>query len=310
ITQLSASGEEEIVNTRAEYSRRRRFPVNWFDAGPVNARNSDNVPQKLAIYRDRAIVRDPATQQTFFLFDVLDGNDQTLKDRVYLNQSAECLYLMISTTFIGGAPALNAIPTGNVGDTDNDGLLEILDGWGQPIGFLRNAVGYTDVGKVLNERVSGLETVEDIDVLQGDYAHYVDQTANSVALAWVSDPEVTPKRTTPWSMRPLILSAGPDGEFGITFDPIDANGVLLGDYRATASAWNWPVSQAYMGPLVAGNHGASSIPFPDPYFRVFVNGNGGSSGNFAGFLPGQFFGDDPAEEVQDNVSNFQLQVDQ
>ena len=34
------------------------------------------------------------------------------------HQSAECLYLIMSTTFCAGSPAIDAIPSANIGDTD------------------------------------------------------------------------------------------------------------------------------------------------------------------------------------------------
>ena len=52
----------------------------------------------------------------------------------------------MATSFVGGSPALEAIPSSNIGDTDNDGLREILDGWGNPLGFIRWPVGYSDQG--------------------------------------------------------------------------------------------------------------------------------------------------------------------
>jgi len=310
----------EIVSVRNDYTRRKRLSVGWYGSGRPGATArelSDNVPSKLAAYRDRAQVRDSVTGNIFTLSQALSSGNAALVDRVLENQSAECLYLIVATTFLGGTPAIDAIPATSIGDTDDDGLLEILDGWDEPLAFIRWPTGYTDIRKTLSERLVEYQTADTFDGFQSDFAYYVPDSVSPIAWPLETDPEiVTPmlqNRTKPWSMRPLILSAGDDGEFGITLDPVTSAGIRLPGFTVTHTDWNWPATVPYMGELSLGAQGVPpsiGIPYPDPYLRVFVNKNGGAGGSFTGLLPGQFSGPDAADLVPDNVSSYQLQEDQ
>ena len=51
------------------------------------------------------------------------------------------MYLILSTSFVGGQPAIGAIPQSNIGDTDDDGMLG-LDG-GTSLQYVRWPVGFT-----------------------------------------------------------------------------------------------------------------------------------------------------------------------
>jgi prepilin-type N-terminal cleavage/methylation domain-containing protein len=58
-----------------------------------------------------------------------------------INESSECLYLILSTIENGDSNGLDFLLPTEIGDTDNDGVPEILDAWGSPIYFLRWAPG-------------------------------------------------------------------------------------------------------------------------------------------------------------------------
>jgi prepilin-type N-terminal cleavage/methylation domain-containing protein len=62
------------------------------------------------------------------------------------NETAECLYLILSQIRDGDTTALEFLSPREIGDVDKDGMLEILDGWGEPIRFLRWAPGFAAVG--------------------------------------------------------------------------------------------------------------------------------------------------------------------
>jgi len=62
-------------------------------------------------------------------------------DEIRANQGAECLYMIIIYATADGE-ARTLFPASNIGDTDGDGAPEFLDGWGNPIGFLRWAPGF------------------------------------------------------------------------------------------------------------------------------------------------------------------------
>lgn len=66
------------------------------------------------------------------------------------HQGAECLYLILSRIEVGDGFALDAFPDREIGDTDGDGMPEILDAWGRPMQFIRWPAGYTGVSTYQN----------------------------------------------------------------------------------------------------------------------------------------------------------------
>jgi prepilin-type N-terminal cleavage/methylation domain-containing protein len=152
------------------------------------------------------------------------------------NEGAECLYLILSAMKDGDKAALDYFDSSEIGDTDNggqgDGMPEILDGWGQPIQFLRWAPGY------LSTAAASVATMQD--------------SQNPNVPPWVAAPDpfdparadprwllnVTPK---PFALYPLIYSAGPDKQYDIAAKLTD--------------------------PLVSGQfHYVNTTPMCDPYF--------------------------------------------
>jgi prepilin-type N-terminal cleavage/methylation domain-containing protein len=123
-------------------------------------------------------------------------------------ESAECLYLIVAATRDGDRSALDFFSKSEIGDTDGDGMNEILDAWGQPIYFLRWAPGY-----------------------RADLPPYpaTPQRRNDSGLA--ADPTTYPDPFDPFrvdarwgdnnflndpiALKPLIYSAGPDKKYEI-----------------------------------------------------------------------------------------------
>ncbi|TWU33754.1 type II secretion system protein [Novipirellula artificiosorum] len=282
---LDGDGDtEEIIGTRADLTSRKSFSVNWYDRG-------NNLPSRTASYRNRM-------SPTWVS---ITAADRALAET---HQGAECLYLIMASSFVGGTPAIDAIPSSNIGDTDGDGMLEILDGWGQPLGFVRWPVGIVDT-----EASVDITNPDDFDLFRTDFSYAVGATPTSVEAMYVNS--IPQARWKPWSIRPLVVSAGADGEFGITFNPVTAvsNGsVEQTGYSYVAPAWNWPADTDHMGIEVGGR--SASIAYPDPYLRQFI-ANNLDSGIFTGKLPGQNLdGATEQENRADNVSNYQLQASQ
>ena len=262
---------EEIVDRRGEKTERKPFPVSWY----FNA-----LPSKLEAYRNR-LTTDFTTE----------------------HQGSECLFLIMSNAYVGGTPALDLLPPGSTGDTDEDGMLEILDGWGKPLRFIRWPVGYLDP----DLSIETVKTPDDFDIFRTDYAY--EFLTPSDAWAWdphpMDDPatanidESTDNRRRPWSTRPLVYSCGPDGTSGTRTNPGD--NLIPGDnplfsYR---DAWTWDAGNC-------GTEGASrpnSFNFPDPYLRsASIN-----DGSLRSRLPGSVIPKRYAETV-DDITNYQLQV--
>ncbi len=84
-------------------------------------------------------IQRPALSVAYFaLFQ--DALSRAGEEKVGLNSHAECLYLIVMT---GTSSAREQFSESEIGDTDGDGLMEFLDGWGKPIYFLRWAPGFT-----------------------------------------------------------------------------------------------------------------------------------------------------------------------
>ncbi|MFN3148759.1 type II secretion system protein [Bremerella sp.] len=58
------------------------------------------------------------------------------------NDDAECLYMIIESIQVGDTNGLDFFKPSEIGDTDDDGMPELLDGWGNPIHFIRWAPGF------------------------------------------------------------------------------------------------------------------------------------------------------------------------
>ncbi|MDE0865457.1 MAG: prepilin-type N-terminal cleavage/methylation domain-containing protein [Rubripirellula sp.] len=278
-----------IINTRDDRNQRKILDVTWYSPNATFLSGSDNVPSRLAAYRNRMPI------------------GLTLNSSAALaNQGAECLYLIMATSFVGGTPALEAIPSANIGDTDKDGLREILDGWGNPLGFIRWPVGYFDPELSIDKTIP-----DDFDLFRSDYSYTaVPGSTSSSAGAYdvFTAANFDDGTVKPWSMRPLVFSGGPDGEYGITANPITGTGVEMANYNYQASNWWWPTTVAFYGQELPSRDGLATRPFPDPYLRMFVSSNL-NNGVFAGRLPGQLFATSTsANEVTDNITNYQLQV--
>ncbi|MDP7019038.1 MAG: hypothetical protein QGG36_24795 [Pirellulaceae bacterium] len=147
-------------------------------------------------------------------------------------QSSECLYLILATTRDGETSALDYFRENEVGDLDNDGMREILDGWGNPILFLRWAPGFSshpgpdggwgnvnvdDDGDGIDDDAgeAGWPSSDDITISQI-------QSRNSEKSGDPMDPRRVDPRWRdantsfdPFALYPLVFSAGEDKEYGI-----------------------------------------------------------------------------------------------
>jgi prepilin-type N-terminal cleavage/methylation domain-containing protein len=162
------------------------------------------------------------------------------------NESSECLYMIVAATRDGDKSALDFFSKTEIGDTDGDGMNEILDAWGQPIAFLRWAPGYrSDVAPfpVTSQRYNnppGLSPGGSGDPNDpGDPPNvctYPDPfDPFKVDYRW-SDNVV---RNEPFALKPLIWSAGPDKKHDIQ------TGVLNGSNNAMPYSLTVPPNDPY-----------------------------------------------------------------
>ncbi len=108
------------------------------------------------------------------------------------NESAECLYLTV--TYGMNADAQIKFISREVGDTDEDGNPEFIDGWGNPIGWIRWAPGFIS------------------EVQHSPLADFHPDPFDPMGVDRV-EPPASPVRG--FRLYPLVISPGPDGFFGI-----------------------------------------------------------------------------------------------
>ena len=137
------------------------------------------------------------------------GAPNTLAD-VWSNEGAECLYMMVMIATADGE-ARSLFSENSIGDTDGDGAKEFLDGWGNPISFLRWAPGYDSdrqlsVPEIL--RITSSSSAAAIAAVQGDHDPFD---------PFHVDDYVDTRTQSPRGFRlvPLIFSAGSDERYDL-----------------------------------------------------------------------------------------------
>ena len=118
------------------------------------------------------------------------------------HEGSECLFLILTAlNEDGSSAAADSLAPSETGDTDGDGMLEVLDGWGKPIEFIRWAPGFVSDRQPYGIVLSPLPNPDDpFDPARVD-------------LRWTGI--TTPPGYCPFALYPLIFSAGPDGLYDI-----------------------------------------------------------------------------------------------
>lgn len=198
---------------------RLEMPERWTDVvfdpqNPLSNNPSLGRPQPNPASVPGGMVPWPGLAQRYYRtylrqFQQANGDFQVINE----NAPAECLYLIVSAS----PDALAQFHENEIGDTDGDGLMEFLDGWGNPIFFLRWAPGFTESD--LQFAVVPPERPE-ADFLSDPEV----QNRKMVAAVQQHDP-FDPHRVdrVAWGLLPLVYSAGPDGEYGLWYEHKRAN---------------------------------------------------------------------------------------
>lgn len=127
------------------------------------------------------------------------SNDGTFNDSTgwsKLNDDAECLYMIVESIQSGDTNGLDFFKPSEIGDTDEDGMPEILDGWGNPIHFLRWAPGFIGPRSNLHRR----DAPDPLDPL-GMRDGRLQSTGTGIY--------------DHFPLYPLIISEGPDGQLDV-----------------------------------------------------------------------------------------------
>lgn len=121
------------------------------------------------------------------------------KAQIEDNQGAECLYMMVMFATADGE-ARGLFNESSIGDTDGDGAYEFLDGWGNPISFIRWPAGF-DSSKQTNARLFSRDYSDPKWVEAATIDH---------------DPfDVFRVDAPAFRLMPLIYSAGPDEQYSL-----------------------------------------------------------------------------------------------
>jgi prepilin-type N-terminal cleavage/methylation domain-containing protein len=175
-----------------------------------------------------------------------DAIDAFIDKIVKEHQSAELLYLIMTTAAGDEDSGGVHFSSKDIGDTDADGMPEFVDAWGKPLRWMRWPSGFLNdpltVGLTPPSTSWGLVT----DLVSGNPPdHLIDPDPDPFdpRRVWTvmnSEPgNVSPPPgnvlKTGYRIVPLIMSAGPDGEFGVRFDrnetvmsPTDYEKVITG----------------------------------------------------------------------------------
>jgi hypothetical protein len=171
--------------------------------GLVVRRNVNNTPQITWIFTSGAESPKAARLKSRLAQTRADWNDFVTND--------ELLYLIIEDSTLNGSSALELFGRSEIGDTDNDGFLELLDAYRQPIRWVRWPTGFPETIRfhpdlldpsLNNDGFSGNALADPIDSRRADpgYRPVAQQT------------KVFPPSAIAF---PLVYSVGPDRTSGI-----------------------------------------------------------------------------------------------
>ncbi len=138
------------------------------------------------------------------------GNPSRWAD-TYSNE--ELLYMIVEDSYVDGAPAIEAFAASEIGDIDDDGLKEFLDAWGNPIRWIRWPAGANAVTPL---------NPDPLNPLGAPSSDPFDPTFADVGFDSINEqPPSSGSGVYPFAsgdgLRPLVISAGQDGRFGVRF---------------------------------------------------------------------------------------------
>jgi prepilin-type N-terminal cleavage/methylation domain-containing protein len=160
------------------------------------------------------------------------------------NANAELLFLIVEDSEFDGGSAIEMFDQSEIRDTDGDGLSEFIDAFGRPIRWIRWPTGLQQPGRGYP------------DMLNPSVVHQVSQdlSVDSEPLDRLrTDPGWNEPATSEFKPGlfppPLIVSAGPDGYFGLNFREVNRYG--------SGPSPSWPTTT-----VVAGSLSCSDLRFP------------------------------------------------
>ncbi len=115
---------------------RMELPDHWSDITDAPLLNTYNPAFSSGVTTIGSLAR-PAVNQAY-----LNAYNSAAAPPSNGFQGAECLYLIVTLGTTDNLGGRELFSQDNIGDVDNDGFKEFLDGWGRPISFLRWPAGF------------------------------------------------------------------------------------------------------------------------------------------------------------------------
>jgi prepilin-type N-terminal cleavage/methylation domain-containing protein len=124
---------------------RKRMLAEWFRAEmPTQLADLEQFPSSATIateplLAERLLRRPPAMVSRLrraLRFNTPNGTGQATHGNNATNQSAECLYAILQNSWDGDRRGTHFLSPQEIGDTDGDGMQEVLDAWGDPLQFV------------------------------------------------------------------------------------------------------------------------------------------------------------------------------
>jgi type II secretory pathway pseudopilin PulG len=135
------------------------------------------------------------------------------------NANAEMLYLIIEDSTINGSSAIELFGKSEIGDTDDDGLLEFLDAFRRPVKWIRWPSGYASSKRLHPDLLDpALYDLINNDPNRRRYRAFGDSFDNIRSDPGYSKLFSTNEMFPDTEPLPLVASAGADGLFGIRFE--------------------------------------------------------------------------------------------
>jgi prepilin-type N-terminal cleavage/methylation domain-containing protein len=188
------------------------------------------------------LIRQPPLAQAYYQRSLNATDD---------HEGAECLYLTVMLA-TGDGDARTLFSKQEIGDVDGDGAPEFIDGWGNPIEYLRWAPGFYSRSTLMTG--DGNKDHDPFDVYRRDDPTAIPAYSKYPAL--LAPYAAGLKDQNPgFRLVPLIFSKGPDGASGV----FSSRGK-----EVTSTSTNEPALNPYfIDSTLSGN--ASSLGIPVAY---------------------------------------------
>ena len=189
------------------------MPDSWSDVllNPVGS---------TALANPRVLASFPALRQSYLrrydrvIFNKPPGVGSNTDD-IIANQGAECLYMIVMLA-TGDGEARTLFGEQDIGDTDDDGAPEFLDGWGRPIEFIRWPTGFAERSDLMSGNADADHDPFDVYRRDQSFAPRPAGSVYSTILPLVAALTGELADGNPaFRLVPLIYSAGSDGETDI-----------------------------------------------------------------------------------------------